>query len=39
MNIFFNFVNTLNKDYMFRIGLSRLMGIQAKFTMYFITFK
>jgi hypothetical protein len=32
MNIFFNFVKTLNKDYMFKIGLSRFMEIQAKLT-------
>jgi hypothetical protein len=24
MNIFFNFVKTLNKDYMFKVSLSRL---------------
>jgi hypothetical protein len=39
MNIFFNFVKTLNKDYMFRVGLSRFMGIQAKLIFYFIAFK
>jgi len=39
MNIFFNFVKTLNKDYMFRVGLSRFMGIQAKLTIYFRTFE
>jgi hypothetical protein len=39
MNIFFNFVKNLNKDYMFRVGLSRFMGIQAKFIIYFITLK
>jgi hypothetical protein len=39
MNIFFSFVKTLNKDYMFKAGLSRFMGIQAKLTIYFITFK
>jgi len=32
MNIFFNFVKTLNKDYMFKVGLSKFMEIQAKFT-------
>jgi hypothetical protein len=39
MNIFFNFVKTLDKNYIFKVGLSRFMGIQAKFTVYFITFK
>jgi hypothetical protein len=39
MNIFFDFVKALNKDYMFKIGLSRFMGIQAKFTISFIAFK
>jgi hypothetical protein len=29
MNIFFNFVKTLNKMYMFKVGLSRFMEIQA----------
>jgi hypothetical protein len=36
MNIFFNFVKTLNKDNMFNVGLNRLMGIQANVTIYFI---
>jgi len=27
MNIFFNFVKTLNKDYMFKVSLSRFMKI------------
>jgi len=35
MNIFFNFVKTLNKVYMFKVGLSRFMGIQANVTIYF----
>jgi hypothetical protein len=39
MNIFFNFVKILNKDYMFKVGLCRFMGILAKLTIYFITFK
>jgi hypothetical protein len=39
MNVFFKFVQTLNKYYMFKAGLSRFMGIQAKLTSYFITFK
>jgi hypothetical protein len=39
MNIFFNFVKTLNKDYMFKVGLSKFMGIQVKLTIYFIAFK
>jgi len=39
MNIFFNFVKTLNKDYMFKVGLSKFMGIQVKLTVYFIAFK
>jgi hypothetical protein len=34
-----NFRRTLNKDYMFKVGLSRFMGTQAKFTVYFIAFK
>jgi hypothetical protein len=39
MNFFFNFVKTLTKDYMFKIGLSIFMGNQAKLTIYFIVFK
>jgi hypothetical protein len=39
MNIFFNFVKTLNKDYIFKIGLNKFLKIQAKFIIYFITFK
>jgi hypothetical protein len=39
MKFFFNFVKNLTKDYMFKVGLSRFMGIQAKFTFYFIAFK
>jgi hypothetical protein len=39
MNIFFNFVKNLNKNYMFKIGLSRFMGMQAKLTIFFIAFK
>jgi hypothetical protein len=39
MNIFFNFVKTLIKDYMFKVGLCSFMGIQAKLTIYFIAFK
>jgi len=39
MKIFFNFVKTLIKYYMFKAGLSGFMGIQAKFTIYFIAFK
>jgi hypothetical protein len=39
MNIFFNFVKNLNKDYIFKVGLSNFMGIQAKLTIYFIVFK
>jgi hypothetical protein len=37
MNI--NFVKTLNKDYMFKIGLNKFLKIQANFIIYFITFK
>ncbi len=37
MNIFFNFVKTLNKEYTFRISLSRLMEIQANVIIYIIT--
>jgi hypothetical protein len=37
MNIFFNFFETLNKEYILKIGLSRFMGIQANVTNYFIT--
>jgi hypothetical protein len=29
MNIFFNFVKTLNKDYMFKEGLNKFIKIQA----------
>jgi hypothetical protein len=36
MNIFFNFVKTLNKEYMFKVGLSRFIGIQANVIVYFI---
>ncbi len=39
MNIFFNFVKTLSKDYIFKIGLNKFLEIQAKFIIYFITFK
>jgi hypothetical protein len=39
MNIFFNFVETLNKDYMFKIGSNKFLKIQAKFRIYFMTFK
>jgi hypothetical protein len=38
MNIFFNFVKTLNKEYMFKVSISRLMQIQANVILYFITF-
>jgi hypothetical protein len=38
MNHFFNFVKTLNKEYMFKLGLSRFIGIQANATIYFIAF-
>jgi hypothetical protein len=38
MNIFYNFVKTSNKKYMFKIGLSRFMGIQTNVIVYFITF-
>ncbi len=36
MNIFFNFVKILNKNYMFKVGLSIFIEIQAKFTIFFI---
>jgi hypothetical protein len=40
MIFFFNFVTTLNKDYMFKVGLYYIFTeIQAKFTIYFIAFK
>jgi len=39
MNIFFNFVKTLNKKYMFKVGSNKFMAIQTKFIVYFITFK
>jgi hypothetical protein len=39
MNKNFNFVKILNKDYMFKVGLSKFMGIQAKLTIYFIVLK
>jgi hypothetical protein len=29
MNIFFNFVSILSKDYIFKVGLSRFMEIQT----------
>jgi hypothetical protein len=35
----FNFVKTLINDYMFKIGLTIFMGIQAKLTIYFKIFK
>ncbi len=35
MNIFFNFVKTLSKEYMFKVGLSRFIGIRANVTIYF----
>jgi hypothetical protein len=37
--IFLNFVKTLNKDYMFKVDLSKFMEIQAKLTIYFIVLK
>ncbi len=39
MNIFFNLVKTLNKDYMFKVGLSIFIEIQTKFTIHFIASK
>jgi len=39
MNIFFNLVKTLNKEYMFKVGLSIFMGIQANAIVYFIVLK
>jgi len=39
MNFFSNFVKILNKDYMYEISLNIFMGIEAKFTVYFVTFK
>jgi hypothetical protein len=33
MNTFFNFVKTLNKEYMFKVGLSKFMGIRANVTL------
>jgi hypothetical protein len=30
MNVFFNFVKNLNKGYMFKVGLSKFIGIQCK---------
>jgi hypothetical protein len=30
MNICFNYVKTLNNDYMFKVGLSRFVEIQAR---------
>jgi hypothetical protein len=38
MKTFFNFVE-MTKGYMFKVGLSRFIRIQAKLTIYFITFK
>ncbi len=37
MKIFFNFVKTLNEEYMFKVSLSRSMEIQANVIVYFIT--
>jgi hypothetical protein len=34
-----NFVKNSNKDYMFKIGLSKFMKIQVKLTIYFIALK
>jgi hypothetical protein len=34
MNFFFNFVKTLNIDYMFKISLNKFLKIQAKFIIY-----
>jgi len=39
MNFFSNFVKILIKDYMFKVGLSRFVGIQTKLIVYFILFK
>ncbi len=39
MKFFFNFVKILTKDYMFKVGLSIFIGIQAKFIVYFVPFK
>jgi hypothetical protein len=39
MKIFFNFVKTLTKDYMFKVGSNKFLGIQAKFIVYFIPFQ
>jgi hypothetical protein len=36
MNIFFYFIKILNKEYMFKVCLSRFMGIQTKVTIYFM---
>jgi hypothetical protein len=36
---FLQLVKTLNKDYMFKVGLGRFMGVQAKLALNFITFK
>jgi hypothetical protein len=36
MNIFFNFLKTFHKEYMFKVGLNRFMGFQAKVIVYFI---
>jgi hypothetical protein len=38
MNIFFNFVQTLNKEYMLKVGLSKFIRIQVKVTIYVIAF-
>ncbi len=39
MNIFFNFVKILNKDYMFKVSLSIFIQIQAKLMIYLIACK
>jgi len=36
---FVKFVKNWNKDYMFKIGLSKFMKIQVKLTSYFTPFK
>jgi hypothetical protein len=36
MNIFFNFVKASNKEYMFKVGLNKFIGIQTNVIVYFI---
>jgi hypothetical protein len=39
MDSYEHFFNLLNKDNMFKVGLSGFMGIREKLALYFIAFK